>query len=81
MTMVTDFTYAKDNGTADGGYWRLNRVSPNPGGFEVSSTYDIYADATLYSIDVNIADWSIPGAEIYVALYEEDLAILLLQFF
>ena len=74
MTMVTDFTYAKDNGTADGGYWRLNRVSPNPGGFEVSSTYDIYADATLYSIDVNIADWSIPGAEIYVALYEEDLS-------
>ena len=31
MTMVTDYIYGKDNGTADGGYWRLNRVSPNPG--------------------------------------------------
>ena len=74
MTMVTDYIYGKDNGTADGGYWRLNRVSPNPGGFEVSSSYDIYADATLYSVDVNISDWSIPGAEIYIALYEEDIS-------
>ncbi len=74
MTMVTDYIYGKDNGTNDGGYWRLNRVAPNPGGFEVSSSYDIYADATLYSVDVNIADWSIPGAEVYVVLYEEDLS-------
>ena len=74
MTMVTDDIYGKDNGTADGGYWRLNRVRPLPGGFEVSSSYDIYADATLYSVDVNIADWSIPGAEVYVVLYEEDIS-------
>jgi hypothetical protein len=74
MTMVTDYIYGKDNGTNDGGYWRLNRVAPNPGGFEVSSSYDIYADATLYSVDVNIADWSIPGSEVYVVLYEEDLS-------
>ena len=74
MSMVTDYIYGKDNGTNDGGYWRLNRVFPNPGGFEVSSSYDIYADATLYSVDVNIADWSIPGAEVYIALYEEDIS-------
>ena len=73
-TIVTDYVYGKDNGTDDGGYWRLNRVAPNPGGLEVSSSYDIYADATLYSLDVHISDWSIPGAEVYVVLYEEDLS-------
>jgi hypothetical protein len=74
MTMVTDYIYGKDNGTNDGGYWRLNRIAPNPGGFEVSSSYDIYADATLYSVDANIADWSIPGSKVYAVLYEEDLS-------
>ena len=73
QTMVTDHIYGKDNGTNDGGYWRLNRIAPIPGGFEVSSNYDIYADATLYSVDVNINENSVPGAEIYVALYEEDV--------
>ena len=72
-TIVTDYVYGKDNGTNDGGYWRLNRIAPYPGGLEVSSSYDIYADATLYSLDVHISDWSIPGAEVYVVLYEEDL--------
>ena len=33
MTMVTDYIYGKDNGTNDGGYWRLNRIAPTPGGF------------------------------------------------
>ena len=32
MTMVTDYIYGKDNGTNDGGYWRLNRIFPTPGG-------------------------------------------------
>ena len=73
-SIVTNYVYGKDNGTDDGGYWRLNRVAPNPGGLEVSSSYDIYADANLYSIDVHISDWSIPGAQVYVVLYEEDLS-------
>jgi hypothetical protein len=73
-SIVTDYVYGKDNGTDDGGYWRLNRVAPNPGGLEVSSSYDIYADDNLYSIDVHISDWSIPGAKVYVVLYEEDLS-------
>ena len=72
MTLVTDHIYGKDNGTPNG-YWRLNRVSP-PGGFEVSSSYDIYNDATLYSVDVHINENSVPGAEVYVALYEEDIS-------
>ena len=73
MTTVTDYVYGKDNGTTSG-YWRLNRVSPIPGGLEVSSSYDIYVDTDLYSVDVHISDWSIPGAEVYVVLYEEDLS-------
>ena len=70
MTMVTDYVYGKDFGQADG-YWRLNRPT---GGFEVSSTYDIYADENLYSVDVHISDWSIIGSKVYATLYEEDPA-------
>ena len=72
-TVVTEFVYGKDNGSNDGGAWRLNRILPNPGGFEVSSSYDIYADATLYSVDVNISDESVLGSEVYVVLYENDI--------
>ena len=70
MTMVTDDIYGKDNGTVDG-YWRISRPV---GGFEVSSTYDIFAPADLYTVDVHISDWSIPGALVYATLYEEDIA-------
>ena len=72
MTMVTDYIYGKDMGTPSG-YRQLNYIAPIPGGYEIAATYDIYADATLYSVDAHIADWSIPGAEVYVALYEEDI--------
>jgi hypothetical protein len=70
MTMVTDYQYGKDYGQAEG-YWRLNRPT---GGFEVSSTYDIFADEDLYSVDVHISDWSIVGSVVYATLYEEDIA-------
>ena len=72
MSMVTDYTYGKDMNAPDGS-WRLNRINPQPGGFEVSSSYDIYSDVDLYSVDVHISDWSIPGANIYAAIYEEDI--------
>ena len=70
MTMVTDYIYGKDYGQADG-YWRLNRPT---GGFEVSSTYDIFAAEDLYSVDVHISDWSIVGSVVYATLYEEDIS-------
>ena len=69
MTIVTDYVYGKDYNNASG-VWRLSRST---GGFEVSSTYDMYADETLYSIEAHITDWSIPGALVYGVLYEEDL--------
>ena len=72
-TLVTDYTYGKDFNVPEG-YWRLNRAGSNPGGFEVSSSYDIYADAMLYSVDAHISNWSIIGAEVYAALYEEDIS-------
>jgi len=70
-TEATTHIYGKDSGTDDGGYWRLNRIAPTPGGFEIASWYDIYADATLYSVDAHISGFSVPGAEVYVVLYEE----------
>ena len=69
-TMVTDYIYGKDYGQADG-YWRVNRPT---GGFEISSTFDMYADEILYSVDAHISDWSIVGSEVFVRLYEEDPA-------
>ena len=69
MTMVTDYIYGKDNNSADGS-WRIGR---SDGALEVSSTYDIFADADLYSVEANISDWSIPGAQVYAVLYEEDI--------
>jgi len=69
MTIITDYTYGKDYNSADGS-WKIGRPD---GGLEISSTYDIYADADLYSVDAHISDWSIPGAQVYAVLYEEDM--------
>ena len=69
-TTVTDYSYGKDQDVVEGS-WRLSR---NAGGFEVAAAYDIYANANLYSIDVNITDWSVPGANVYAMLYEYDPA-------
>jgi len=69
MTIITDYTYGKDYNSPDG-YWRIGR---SDGGLEISSTYDIYVDADLYSVDAHISDWSVPGALVYAVLYEEDM--------
>ena len=69
MTMVTDYVYGKDYNSADGS-WRIGRST---GGLEISSTYDIYADADIFSIEANITDWTVPGALVYAVLYEEDM--------
>ena len=72
-TLVTDYIYGKDFNTPEGD-WNLNRAMPSAGGFEISSTYDIYADVYLYSVDAHISSWSVIGTEIYAVLYEEDPA-------
>jgi hypothetical protein len=75
-TEVTDYIYGKDYNVYDGA-WRLSRTVGNsqdriPGGFEIGADYDLYAAAELYSVDVFIADYSIPGTNIYVSLYDID---------
>jgi hypothetical protein len=70
MSFVTDYVYGKDYGTPNG-YWPINRPT---GGFEISSTFDMYADENLYSIDAHInSEYSVAGAVVYAILYEEDL--------
>ena len=69
MSEVTDYVYGKDLNVPNGS-WQLSRST---GGFEVSSNYDMYADATLYSIDAHISDYSVVGSIVYAILYEDDL--------
>ena len=71
MSMVTDYQYGKDLNIPSG-YWPVNRPT---GGFEISSTFDMYADEDLYSIDAHInSEYSVAGAVVYGILYEEDLS-------
>ncbi|MDC0204176.1 T9SS type A sorting domain-containing protein [Flavobacteriales bacterium] len=75
-TEVTDNIYGKDMNSYEYA-WRLSRsvggsIDRIDGAFEVGADYDIYANVNLYSIDVFIADWSIPGTKIYASLYEID---------
>ena len=75
-TIVTDYVYGKDLNSATGS-WRLSRTVGNsattvPGAFEIGPDFDMYADEQLYSIDAHLSDYSVPGAKIYVTLYEID---------
>ena len=75
-TEVTDYIYGKDHNDYESS-WRLSRTVGNsttssPGGFEVGADYDMYAAADLYSVDAFISDYSIPGTNVYVAVYEID---------
>lgn len=63
---VTNYTYARDNGTAAGGTYNAGE------GFQVGNIFDIYANATLKGIDVQIATSAVAGAEIYAQLYTID---------
>jgi hypothetical protein len=60
---VTDFMYARDNGTVVSG-------SYNSGdGFEIGNVFDIFTNQTLWAIDANIASNSNTDIEVSVALY------------
>ena len=60
--------YGKDY-NQDFGYRYLNDLTY---GYESGSTYHMYADEFLYSINAQISDWSVAGAKVYAVLYEED---------
>ena len=68
QTTVTDYIYGRDDNTPDGS-WRVGRSC---GGMILGVKYDLYADETLYGIDVHIDDQSVVGANMYAVLFEDD---------
>jgi hypothetical protein len=66
---VTDFIYARDNGTA------LGNTSNGTDGFEVGNLFDIVQDATLKAINIRLpggASGATVGTEVFVKLYSID---------
>lgn len=63
---VTDYIYARDNGTADGTNWNSGEA------FEVGNAFDIFTSSTLYSIDVTTHGACGGAPIIYGALYQID---------
>ena len=66
---VTDFIYARDNGTPSGS------TSNGTDGFESGNLFDVFQDATLKAIDVRMpggANGATVGTEIFVKLYSID---------
>tara|TARA_B100000902_G_scaffold400002_1_gene474445 strand:+ start:13232 stop:15040 length:1809 start_codon:yes stop_codon:yes gene_type:complete len=68
ISVITNDVYGRDWAQV-GGYWRVGRPC---GGMVLATTYDMYADETVYGIQVHIDDASVPGTNIFVALYEDD---------
>ncbi len=68
QTVVTQYSYGKDLNDYQGSYILGNATREN----HVTSFFDIYANENLYSVDLYIAPWSIPGTKIYGVLYEAD---------
>lgn len=66
---ITDFIYARDNGTPSGS------TSNGTDGFESGNLFDVFQDATLKAIDVRMpggANGATVGTEIFVKLYSID---------
>ncbi len=66
---ITDFIYARDNGTPTGS------TSNGSNGFEVGNLFDIFQDETLKAINVRLpggANGATVGTEIFVKLYSLD---------
>ena len=68
QTIVTQYSYGKDLNTYQGSYILGNATREN----HVTSFFDIYANENLYSVDLYVAPWSIPGTKIYGVIYEAD---------
>jgi len=63
---VTNHIYARDKGTAAGGSYNAGE------GFEVGNIFDIYSNATIKGIDVQISTSAVAGAEIFAKIYSID---------
>jgi hypothetical protein len=66
---ITDFIYARDNGTPAGS------TTNGTDGFEVGNLFDIFQDATLKAINIRLpggANGATVGTEVFVKLYSLD---------
>ena len=70
MSVVNDYIYGRDWDQA-AGTWRVAR---DCGGMILGTTLDIYANETVYALQVHIDDESVVGTPLYVVLYENDPA-------
>ena len=68
QTIVTQYSYGKDLNTYQGSYILGNATREN----HLTSFFDIYANENLYSVDLYVAPWSLPGSQIYGVIYEGD---------
>ena len=68
MSVVNDYVYGRDWDQA-AGTWRVAR---DCGGMVLGTTLDIYANETVYALQVHIDDESVVGTALYVALYENN---------
>lgn len=63
---VTDFIYARDNNSVDGGTFNSGNQ------FEAGPLFEVFANANIYSVDVRIASNAVVGANVYAKLYSID---------
>jgi hypothetical protein len=68
MSVVNDDVYARDWNQAAGS-WRVGR---DCGGMVLGTSLDIYANETVYALQVHIDAESVIGTSLFVALYEND---------
>ena len=66
---ITDFIYARDNGTPAGS------TTNGTDGFEVGNLFDVFQDATLKAVNIRLpggANGATVGTEVFVKLYSLD---------
>ena len=73
---ISQYIYAKDNGTDVNGDPDDNWIVGGPGDqWHLTTRFEMYADESLYAIRTYISDESVVGAEIKAVVYEVDSTI------
>ena len=66
--VVTDSVYGRDYNAEDG-TWRVGRSC---GGMQLGNVFDVFSTDYLTSVSAFVADYSVPGTDMFVVLYEVD---------
>ena len=73
---ISNYIYAKDNGTNASGDPSGNWIVGGPGDqWHFTTRFEMYADESLYALRTYISDESVIGAEIKAVVYELDTTI------